>query len=202
MMSPDSCYSRHRGLDATPEVVSLRDPVTDEYVIFLYHHSAKPGPLGDSTPTTEISGLRYDGRNVTLHPDYPVRNTFTKHNQDNIYGERILFDNGIYYLNVNADSEKLVGDWPDRFELFATLHPYAGPWVGSADNTNPIRPYFARGSRFDPDNGAIWQGTMIKQRGRYYMYYENFHVVKDLETPYEFYDHKHSGSRVGFATGN
>lgn len=205
-MNPDSCQARHWGLDATPDVVSLRDPLTDEYVIFLHHHSASPSPLpGGGLPppvTSAVSGLRYDGQHVTLHPGYPGRATITKHSQGNSYGERIMFDNGIYYLNVNATSEKLVDDWPDRFELFATLDPYAGPWTGSADNTNPGRPYFARGGRCDPDNGAIWQGTMVKRRGWYYMYYENFHVLHDVNQPYELYDRTQSGSRVGFATAN
>lgn len=199
-MNPDSCYAKITGLNATPEVTALREPGTDAYVIFLYHGRRTI----DNVSTTGIIGLRYDGQNVHLHPDYPAKDSYTKHNEDVIYGERIFFDNGIYYMHVNAgsDKSKLKKDWPDRFQLFTSLHPYEGPWTGSAENTNTERPYFSRGDAFDPDNGAIWQGTMFKNKNRYYLYYENFHSIDDVNNPYDHYDATHSGSRVGFATGN
>lgn len=199
-MDPNNCQATFSGYNATPEVASLRDPVTNEYVIFLYHGRRTP----ENVSTTGIVGLRYDGRNVVLHPDYPAKDSYTKHNKDGIYGERIFFDNGIYYMHVNAgsDEDKLKRDWPDRFQLFTSLHPYASAWNGSSENTNTNRPYFTRGGEFDSDNGAIWQGTMFKYRNRYYMYYENFHVIENINQQYDNYDHTQSGSRIGFATGN
>jgi hypothetical protein len=76
------------------------------------------------------------------------------------------------HVNAGSDKSKLKGDWPERFALFSSLHPYAEPWTGSAEIVNTSRSYFSRGEEFDPDNGAIWQGTMFKHRHRYYLYYE------------------------------
>ncbi len=41
---------------------------------------------------------------------------------------------------------------------------------------------------------------MFKHRGRYYLYYENFHAVDDVDQPYQSYSNPQAGSRVGFAT--
>lgn len=109
-----------------------------------------------------------------------------------------MFDNGIYYINYNSDRDRIAGDWPDRFALAASLHPYAQPWVNSADNA---RPYFERGAENDHDNGAIWQAAMFKHRGNYYLRYENFHAIDNVDVPYQHYDDLHAGSRVGYATG-
>jgi len=199
---PSDPFSPFQGIDATPELTVLRDPVTDEDVIFLFHHHEALGGV----PVTGVTGLRLEGDDLVLHPGYPTREGYRKLDADSIYGERVLFDNGIYYLHVNAgpdfDYTKLGGDWPDRFQLASTLHPYRGPWVRSADNGRPERPYFTRGGEFDFDNAAIWQGTMFKHRGRYYLYYETYHAIANVDQPYELYDDLQTGSRVGYATGN
>ncbi len=70
-----------------------------------------------------ITGLSFDGKDLSLHPGYSSRKIFSKKDDDAIYGQRVLFDNGIYYMNVNAGSDKtkLRKDWPDRFQLFTAL---------------------------------------------------------------------------------
>ena len=110
----------------------------------------------------------------------------------------------VYYLNFNAATSalKLRQDWPDRYGLASSLHPYASEWIESLDGAGAARPYFARGGEFDFDNAAIWQGAMFKHRGRYYMYFENFHAIENRDQPYQHYDHIQTGSRVGYATAN
>ena len=194
---PTSCASRFSGIDATPEIVSLRDADTDRYDIYLYH--LQRGGWEGSAPL--VSGLRYDGGELVLNDARPARRMLINH-KGSVYGQRILFDNGIYYLDFNhaTTNAKLRQDWPDRYNLAASLHPYGGEWIESADNRDDARPYFARGAEFDFDNAAIWQGAMYKHRGRYYMYFENFHAIEDRDVPYQHYDHLQTGSRVGFAT--
>lgn len=105
-------------------------------------------------------------------------------------------------MNVNSHSKKLDKDWPDRFELFTSIDPYASPWCGSYDNSNSQKPYFSRGGEFDPDNGAIWAGEIYKYRNNYFIYYENYHSIDNVNKLYEKYNDIQSGSRLGFATGN
>jgi hypothetical protein len=200
VMNAADCFDTLRGLDATPEIFALREPGIQEEIVFLNMKRNTP----EGVPTNGVVGMRLDGDSLRLHPGYPARDGVVKRSGDRIYGQRILFDNGIYYLHVNAGStrERLARDWPDRFELYAALDPYAGPWADSRANADPARPYFTRGGANDPDNGAIWQGTMLKYRNRYYLYYENFHVIENTEQAYDHYDAVHSGSRVGFATAN
>jgi Concanavalin A-like lectin/glucanases superfamily len=204
-MNPDSCYGRLEGINATPELSLLRDPVTDKFIIFLYHHNSnsllEKDPLRQRT-CSSISGFNYDGRTLIKDPRYPEKIAVCKRNNGNIFGERVLFDNGIWYMNINSHSLQLDRDWPDRFELFTSLDPYWGSWCGSFENNNQDKPYFERGNEFDPDNGAIWQGEMMKYRNHYYMYYENYHVINNTEVMYEYYDHSQSGSRVGIAIAN
>lgn len=186
---PAACYPILRGINGTPELFSLRDPVDGRDVIFLLY--------GSST----AAGFRYEDCELRPAPEYPARNgaadVWT-------YGQRILFDNGIYYLNYNSGSspDKLISDWPDRFRLASSLDPYARPWVQSADNDDKKRPYFVRGAPFDFDNAAIWHGSMFKHRGRYYLYYEAYHSVGNVDRPYADYDEIQAGSRVGYATAN
>lgn len=197
--NPASCDSVYSGIDATPEITVLRHPLSDEYEIFLYHSERfVPG-----VSPARISGLSFDGKNLNLSSRYPQKEML-KDYQDNFYGQRVLFDNGIYYMNFNAGStpEKLRRDWCDRFKLATSLHPYNQTWTESADNSNPARPYFARGAENDFDNAAIWQGAMFKFQGRYYMYYETYHNIENVNRPYEDYNHIQTGSRVGFATAN
>jgi hypothetical protein len=193
---PDATFA---GIDATTELVSLRDPVTDRYALFLYHHPLDEAGLFEGM----VTGLALAGDDLVLDPAYPTRTAYAGVDFDTVYGERILFDNGIYYLHYNAGSDpfKMSDDWPDRFALAAALHPYA-PFVNSAANADPLRPYFARGEELDHDNAAIWHGAMLKHRGRYYLYYENYHAVGNVDRPYEGYDAVAIGSRVGFATAN
>lgn len=194
-MDPDNCFDQFKGINATPEIFSIKNPQTDETIILLYYTEFK---------NSMVIGLRFDGEKLTLHPDYPSKQSFIKADDDRVYGQRIFFDNGIYYMHVNAGSskDKLRYDWPDRFQLLTALDPYSGPWVESSENTNILRPYFTRGNKNDPDNAAIWQGTIFKHRNQYFLYYENYHAVKNIDNPYDLYDNVHSGSRVGFAIGN
>lgn len=199
-MDPTDSLAQFTGIDGTPDVTALRDPVTDEYILFLFHQWW----MTNGVPTTGITGLQFNAEkgDLVLHPDYPTRETYTKPNADVTYGERVFFDNGIYYLHYNSDSDRIIGDWPDRLALAASLHPYTQPWVNSADNNNSDRPYFERGSEFDHDNAAIWSGQIFALRGRYYLYYEAFHAIDDVNVPYQNYDHLQAGSRLAFATGN
>ena len=200
VMNAADCFDTLRGFDSTPEVFALREPDSGADVVFLFVKHATPGGV----PSSGVVGLRLDGDSLRLHPGYPVRGGAVKASGDRIYGQRILFDNGIYYQHLNAGSgpERLARDWPDRFELYTALDPYAGPWTPSRAHADPALPYFSRGGPDDPDNGAIWQGTLFKHRNRYYLYYENFHVIENTEQAYDHYDAVHSGSRVGFATAN
>lgn len=198
--NPEKCDSVFSGINATPEITALRDPTTDVYTIFLYH--GLQGYPGKVLPSA-VSVLKYDGANLTLDSSHPTKHVLPQY-EDHLYGQRILFDNGIYYMNFNAGTkpQKLRQDWCDLFKLATSLHPYASPWTESNDNANPSRPYFARGAANDFDNAAIWQGAMLKHQGRYYMYYENFHNIENPDQPYENYDHIQAGSRVGFATAD
>jgi len=166
-------------------------------VVFLYHHRR----ADDGGSSAGVLGLTLEGASLALDPSYPVRDQFPGSGVRRVYGQRVLFDNGIYFMNYNAGSspEKLRHDWPDRFRLASSLHPYSGAWHESGDND---RPYFTRGGEFDFDNAAIWQGAMLKYRGRYYLYYENFHAIDDVDQAYQNYDDIHAGSRVGYATAN
>jgi hypothetical protein len=197
-MDPADPEAEFSGLDGTPDVTALRDPETDLYTLFLYHQDVGYENLYEGN----VTGLKPEGSRWVLDPRYPSRTSYVKPNRDITYGERLFFDNGIYYLNYNTDSERIVGDWPDRLALAAGLHPYSQTLVNSADNENQDRPYFQRGGEFDHDNAAIWSGQMFKHRGRYYMYYENFHQIGDVDAPYQNYDALHAGSRLGYATGN
>jgi len=200
-MDPNDPDARFEGIDATPEVTSLRDPETDEYSLFLYHHPPEDVAAGRPPLSGAVTGLKFQGSDVVLDERYPTRTSYRGAADVWFYGERIFFDNGIYYLGYNYVIPSR-GDWPDRFQLSAGLHPYAQTLVNSADNTDPDRRYFGRGEQFDHDNGAIWQGTMFKHRSRYYMYYENFHAIDNVNAPYQNYDALHAGSRGGYATGN
>lgn len=194
-MSSDDCTGEHRGLDATPELCLLKDPHTGMDQIYLYHSSYH----------SLVTGLRLDNGKLLLDTTgYPTKKMFEKTDGDRVYGQRIFFDNGIYYMHVNAgtDKSKLKQDWPDRFHLLVADHPYNSNWVESSDNRLKERPYFGRGNENDPDNAAIWQGTLFKYRNQYMMYYENYHSVKNINQPYDRYDDVHSGSRLGFATAN
>jgi hypothetical protein len=128
----------------------------------------------------------------------PIRTSLSRASGGAIYGFRVMFDNGVYYLHYNDGPQ--VPDWPDRFVLAATLDPYAGPWVANPETTPADSTYFRRGGPLEPDNAAIWQGTMFKHRGRYYLYYENYHAIDDVDHAYGDYANPQVGSRVGFAT--
>lgn len=186
---PSVCCPVIKGINTTPELFSLRDPADGRDVIFLLYGSGT------------VAGFHYEQGLLRPAPEYPARSgtadVWT-------YGQRIMFDNGIYYLNYNVGSspDKLKSDWPDRFHLASSLDPYAGPWVQSAVNDDAERAYFARGAPFDFDNAAIWHGSMFKYRGHYYMYYETYHSVGDVDRPYADYDDIQAGSRVGYATAN
>jgi hypothetical protein len=177
-------------------VLALRDAVNDEYTVFLLHH--QPG-----TRIGAVSGLRVSESGIDLDERYPQRDSYVERNGNVAYGERVFFDNGIYYLHYNAasDASKMGQDWPDRFHLAASLHPYEQRFINSADNAREEPPYFGRGEPGDFDNAAIWQGCMFKQDGRYYLYYEAYHAIRSVNTPYEAYDDINAGSRAGFATG-
>ena len=133
-----------------------------------------------------------------LVPGMPVHESLARPSGRAIYGFRVLFDNGIYYLHYNEGPD--VPDWPVRFVLAAAIDPYAGPWVVSPSTLPDTSTYFRRGGALHPDNGAIWQGTMVKHRGQYYLYYEAYHSIGDVDTPYLDYADRQAGSRVGFAT--
>ena len=84
--------------------------------------------------------------------------------------------------------------------LAAALNPYAGPWVVNPTTAHPGSSYFQRGTELEPDNGATWQGAMFKHRGCYYLYYENYHSIGDVDRQYGDLADPQAGSRVGFAT--
>ena len=183
-----------RLLHGTPEVVSLRRPDDDTYQAVIFQQTGPPDACVMATALLDQVSTGVP----SLAPGAPVRTSLSRVSGEAIYGFRVLFDNGIYYLHYNEGAQ--VPDWPDRFVLAAALDPYAGPWVENAETLRPESTYFRRGEPFDPDNGAIWQGTMVKHRGRYYLYYENFHAVDDVDQPYQDYSNPQAGSRVGFAT--
>ncbi len=181
-------------LSGSPEVVSLRDPDDDGYRAVLYHQVVKTG-----SRLMAATGLHTEpGRAPTPDPALPTVTSLARPSNGAIYGFRVLFDNGIYYLHYNEGPH--VPDWPLRFVLASALDPYAGPWIVSPLTAGDDSTYFRRGSEFEPDNGAIWQGTMVKHRGCYYQYYENYHSIGDVNAPYQHYNAVQAGSRVGFAT--
>lgn len=205
-MDPDDPNAERSGLIGTPELVALRDAETDDYQVILFHLSADDAGIQAMTTT----GLALDSEGVPqLDPQLPSVRTISRSGTDSngtdratkaIYNFRVLFDNGIYYLHYSEGPR--VPDWPTHFPLCAALDPYAGPWVRNVDTNADDATYFTRGDQFEPDNAAIWQGCMFKHRGRYYQYYENFHAIDDIDAPYQFYDHPHVGSRVGYAVAN
>jgi hypothetical protein len=196
-MPADRPGAPHEGYDATPEIVALREADDDRYTVFLLHHQT-------GTRIGAVSGLRLAQGEIVLDEGYPQRDSFVEDNGNIAYGERVLFDNGIYYLHYNAasDGAKMNRDWPDRLHLAASLHPYRQTFINSAANVNEEQPYFARGAVGDFDNGAIWQGCMFKHEGRYYLYYEAYHTINSVDTPYDAYDDIAAGSRAGYATAN
>jgi hypothetical protein len=183
-----------RLLHGTPEVVSLRRPDDDSYQAVVFQQTGSPG---DSVMATALLDEVSAGV-PALAPGAPIRTSLSRISGGAIYGFRVMFDNGIYYLHYNEGVQ--VPDWPERFVLAATLDPYAGPWVENAETLLPTSTYFRRGDPFEPDNAAIWQGCMFKHRGSYYLYYENFHAVDDVNQPYASYANPQAGSRVGLAT--
>ncbi|MGI8577639.1 MAG: LamG-like jellyroll fold domain-containing protein [Nocardioidaceae bacterium] len=186
--------SHPSGIDGSPEVVSLRDPDDDAYTVVLYHQTMAGG-----RPVMAMTGLRPDDHGVpALDPGLPTVTSIGRPSHKSIYGFRVMFDNGIYYLHYNEGPN--VPDWPDHFVLAAALDPYGGPWFVNPSTDGPHATYFRRGSEFEPDNGAIWQGTMFKHRGHYYLYYEDYHSTGDVDAPYRNYNDPQAGSRVGYAT--
>ncbi len=183
-----------RGLHGSPEVVSLREPDHDTYQAVLIQQTGVDGRAVMAAAVLTDVGTG-DPRPI---PGMPVQRSLSRSSGGAIYGFRVMFDNGIYYLHYNDGVQ--VPDWPDRFVLAAALDPYAGPWVENQETTSPDSRYFRRGSELEPDNGAIWQGTMFKHRGRYYLYYENYHSIDDVDAQYASYGDPEAGSRVGFAT--
>jgi hypothetical protein len=184
------------GLRSSSELVTLRNPQTDEFqAVAIQQRGAPPyavmcqamiGGVTDGTPH--------------LVPDLPIHNSLSRRNGEPIYGFRVMFDNGIYYLHYNDGPSGTVPDWPSWFVLTAALDPYTGPWVANPDTLTGAG-YLSRGTPFQPDNAAIWQGCMFKFRGHYYLYYENFHAIGDVDAEYANYDALQVGSRVGYATG-
>lgn len=207
------------GLLATPELVSFRDPDTDRYGVLLYHRTDIHDPNAPARPFVAlgITGLRISEGDVPIRDrSRPMVRSISrrKYKKKAIYNFRVLFDNGIYYLHYSEGDQ--VPDWPNHFVLAATLDPYNGPWIVNPETDdkyeNPEKPnqpshrsdYFRRGGAEEPDNGAIWQGAMFKHRGRYYMYYENFHCIVDRNAEYDGkgnYSLEQNGSRLGYATG-
>jgi hypothetical protein len=181
-------------IHGSPEVVALREPDFDTYQAVVFQQT---GPPGQAVMATALLSDVSAGV-PALAPGMAVHTSLARPSGRAIYGFRVLFDNGIYYLHYNEGPH--VPDWPDRFVLAAALDPYAGPWVASPTTLPETSIYFRRGSALRADNGAIWQGTMVKHRGRYYLYYECFHSIGDVDAPYADYASPQAGSRVGFAT--
>jgi hypothetical protein len=168
-------------LRATPEIISLRDPVTDGYQAVVFQQVGLDGAafMGTAMVDNVLDGV------PRLAPGLPVHASLSRPGRGAIYGFRVMFDNGIYYLHYNDGPQ--VPDWPDHF-------------VANADTAQDDSTYFHRGSPDEPDNGAIWQGTMFKLRGHYYLYYECYHSIGDVDAPYADYGALQAGSRLGFAT--
>lgn len=183
-----------REMHGSPELVSLRRPEDDRYQVVVFQQT---GALGKAVMAAAILTDVSDGV-PRLAPGLPIHTSVSRPSGGAIYGFRVMFDNGIYYLHVNDGPQ--VPDWPERFLLGATLDPYAGPWVLSPTSVQSGSTYFSRGTELEPDNGAIWQGTMFKHRGCYYLYYENYHSIGDVDAQYADYNNVQAGSRVGFAT--
>ncbi|TDE14274.1 LamG domain-containing protein [Jiangella asiatica] len=195
-MDPGDPEAVFQGIEGTPELVSLRDPDTDDYRVLLYHQAT----TGDDRRVMGITGLRLAGDGVpVLDPEHPTVHSIGRPSNKVVYSFRVLFDNGIYYLHYAEGPQ--TPDWPDYFVLGAALDPYGGPWIVNEDTNADDATYFRHGERYEPDNAAIWQGTMLKLRGRYYMYYENYHAIgTNLDQQYSNYNHPQAGSRVGYAT--
>lgn len=189
---PDSADRRR--MHGSPELVSLRRPEDDRYQVVVFQQTGSPGKavMAAALLTNVSAGV------PTLAPGLPIHTSISRPSGGDIYGFRVMFDNGIYYLHVNDGPQ--VPDWPDRFILAATLDPYAGPWVVSPTSVQADATYFSRGTELEPDNGAIWQGAMFKHWGCYYLYYENYHSIGDVDAQYAYYGNPQAGSRVGFAT--
>lgn len=183
-----------REVHGSPEVVGLRDPDHDRWQLVLLQQTGEPGRCEMVTLLLDTSGAA----DPVPVPHGLVHTGVARESGDSIYGFRVLFDNGIYYLHFNDGPH--VPDWPDRFVLAATLDPTTGPWHVCAATAGPDAAYFQRGGPFDPDNGAIWQGAMFKTGGHYYLYYENYHSIGNVDQQYADYDAPQAGSRLGFAT--
>ncbi|WP_162606220.1 LamG domain-containing protein [Jiangella asiatica] len=203
-MDPTDPDAQRTGILGGPEVVGLRDPDTDEYRIVLYYQSTN----ADGHQAMTTVGMVIDADGVPqLDPERPAVTSLTRTGTDAngreratkaMYGFMVLFDNGIYYNDYCEGPQ--VPDWPTHFPLCAALDPYAGPWVRNEDTNHDDATYFRRGTEFEPDNAAIWQAAKFKHRGRYYTYYETIHAIENVDAPYQHYDHRHVGSRVGYAT--
>jgi len=183
-------------LFGTPEMISRRDPVTNEYNVVLFQQisDAAHGYFMATAIVVDAAAGQ-----PQLAADMPVNRVLQRPGGAEIYGFRVMFDNGIYYLHYNEGPD--VPDWPQRFVLATALDPYTGPWVVNPQTMDDSSDYFRRGLPDDPDNGAIWAGTMFKFRGHYYMYYENYHAIgDDVDDPYRHYVALQEGSRVGFST--
>ncbi|MDX6296899.1 MAG: hypothetical protein QOI51_756, partial [Nocardioidaceae bacterium] len=168
-------------LRGSPEVVSLRNPDDDSYEAVVFQQTGRAGHAEMATALL----VNASAGQPTPAPGLPVFTSLSRAGGGAIYGFRVMYDNGIYYLHYNDGPQ--VPDWPDRFVLAAALHPYTGPWATNVETAQADSLYFRRGGELEPDNGAIWQGTMFKHRGQYYMYYENYHSVGDVDQAYADY---------------
>lgn len=192
-MDPTDPSGKPHGLLGGPELLSLRDPDTDEFRAVLFYQTRVRGQLVMTT-----AGLRIDAHGVPQpDPAMPPVPSIGRPNNKAIYSFRVLHDNGIYYLHYVEGPQ--VPDFPSRFVLASATDPYRGSWVVSPATAGDDATYFTRGAQDDPDNGAIWGGDMVKHRGRYYLYYENWHATDDVDKAYQNYDELQSGSRVGYA---
>ena len=191
--TPDQDRRRIR-LRGSPELVSLREPDHDTYQAVVFQQT---GPSDQAVMATALVEDAAVG-SPELASGLPIFTSVSRASGGAIYGFRVMFDNGIYYLHFNDGDH--VPDWPDRFVLAAALNPYAGPWVVNPATAHPGSTYFQRGTELEPDNGAVWQGAMFKHRGCYYLYYENYHSIGDVDRQYADLADPQAGSRVGFAT--
>lgn len=206
-------------LNGGPAMVTLRDPDDNRYRVVLFYQTKDDGdPAKLDMTTIGVMGFEGAGKPV-LDPEMGRRQAFHRTDVEGespprshkaIYNYRVLFDNGIYYFHY-SDGPR-VPDWPDHTVLVATLRPYDGVWTKYAPSdvdpsdadpsvVDPVG-YFTRGGEYAPDNAAIWGATMLKHRGHYYLFYENYHCV-DLthrDQQYYDYDNPQTGSRVGYAT--
>src|SRR6056297_443163 len=102
-MNPDSCYATFHGINATPEISLLRDPRSNEFVVLLFHAMSSEYLHQESTSTKRgysmVSGFLFDGNSLDPHPSYPERIGLHKRDNEMVFGERVFFDNGIWYMN-------------------------------------------------------------------------------------------------------